>query len=66
MSLLTASIEVDIFISNFYMLDKDGNLLSGFNNATYPLSRVDFAMGYFGQFKALFSDQTPTKLRQLF
>ena len=48
----TTSIEVDIFISNFYMLDKDGNLLSGFNNDTYPLSRIDFAMGYFGQFKA--------------
>lgn len=63
---LTSSIEVDIFISNFYMLDKDGNLLSGFNNATYQLSRVDFAMGYFGQFKALFSDQTPTKAEQLF
>lgn len=62
----TASIEVDIFISNFYMLDKDGNLLSGFNNDTYPLSRVDFAMGYFGQFKALFSDQTPNKAEQLF
>lgn len=63
---LTASIEVDIFISNFYMLDKDGNLISGFNNATYQLSRVDFAMGYFGQFKALFSGQTPTKTEQLF
>lgn len=63
---LTASIEVDIFISNFYMLDKDGNLLSGFNNDTYQLSRVDFAMGYFGQFKALFSDQTPTIADQLF
>lgn len=57
---LNASIEVDIFVHNFYMLDKNGNLLSGFNNETYELSRVDFAMGYFGQFKALFADQTPT------
>ena len=57
---LNASIEVDIFVHNFYMLDKNGNLLSGFNNETYELSRVDFSMGYFGQFKALFADQTPT------
>lgn len=57
---LTANVEVDIFVSNFYMLDKSGNLIYGFNNETYKLSRVDFAMGYFGQFKALFSNQLPS------
>jgi len=63
---LSSSIEVDIFIRNFFMLDKDGNLISGFNNKTYKLSRVDFAMGYFGQFKALFSNQTPKSPDELF
>lgn len=63
---LTSAVSVDIFISNFFMLDKDGNLINGFNNETYKLTRVDFAMGYFGQFKALFSNKTPALASQLF
>ena len=63
---LNASVEVDIFVNNFFMLDKSGNLISGFNNSTYKLTRVDFAMGYFGQFKALFSDNKPENPEQLF
>ena len=55
-----AGVLVDIFVSNFHMLDKNGDLVTGFNNETYKLGRVDFAMGYFGQFKALFSNQLTT------
>lgn len=62
---LTASVEVDIFVSNFNMLDKNGDLIAGFNNETYKLSRVDFAMGYFGQFKSLFAEQGPQTAEQL-
>lgn len=58
-------ITVDIFVSNFHMLDKNGDLIQGFNNETYRLSRVDFSMGYFGQFKALFSDQLPSSAESL-
>ena len=60
-----AGILVDIFVSNFHMLDKNGDLVTGFNNETYKLGRVDFALGYFGQFKALFSNQLPTSALSL-
>lgn len=60
-----AGVLVDIFVSNFHMLDKNGDLVNGFNNETYKLSRVDFAMGYFGQFKALFSNQLPSSAQSL-
>ena len=63
---LNSSIDVDIFISNFFMLDKSGKMINGFNNNTYKLTRVDFALGYFGQFKALFSDKLPQSPDSLF
>ena len=44
-------VEVDIFVNNFFMLDKSGKMLKTFNNATNPLVKVELAMGYFGQFK---------------
>lgn len=62
---LNSSIEVDIFVHNFYMLDQAGNIINGFNQASYPLSRVDISMGYFGQFKALFADKLPENPKDL-
>lgn len=44
-------VEVDIFVNNFFMLDKSGKMLKTFNNETNPLVKVELAMGYFGQFK---------------
>lgn len=47
----STSIDVDIFISNFYMTDSQGQRLMNFNNSTYPLAQVEIMMGYWGQFK---------------
>lgn len=44
------AIEMDIFISNFFMLDSSGQMLMTFNNISYPLLKVDVQMGYWGQF----------------
>lgn len=44
-------ISVDIFINNFFMLDKNGKMLKTFSNLYNPLSRVEVQMGYFGQFQ---------------
>lgn len=44
------AIEMDIFISNFFMLDSSGKMLMSFNNITYPLLKVEVQMGYWGQF----------------
>lgn len=44
------AIEMDIFISNFFMFDSSGQMLMSFNNITYPLLKVEVQMGYWGQF----------------
>lgn len=44
------AIEMDIFVSNFFMLDSSGKMLMSFNNITYPLLKVEVQMGYWGQF----------------
>lgn len=55
---------IDLYLSNFFMFDKSGRLIQGFNNETYRVSKVEIAIGYFGQFKALFSGTmiTPKQL----
>lgn len=63
---LSSGIEVDIYIHNFHMLDKDGKTLMHFNNVTYPLVRVELAMGYFGQFNDLFGEKVPQSFKQFF
>lgn len=63
---MNTSITVDIFLTNFFAIDQQGNYVSSFNNATYPLTRIDFSMGYFGQFKALFSNKLPKSVKELF
>ena len=49
---MSTPIAVDIFIDNFYMLDKSGKMIRSFNNETFQLTKVELAMGYFGQFAA--------------
>lgn len=44
------AIQIDIFVSNFFVFTKDGKALMQFNADTYPLSKVEVQMGYFGQF----------------
>lgn len=44
------AIEMDIFVSNFFMLDSSGQMLMSFNNISYPILKVDVQMGYWGQF----------------
>lgn len=44
------AIQLDIFVTNFFVLTKEGKALMQFNNDTYPLSKVEVQMGYFGQF----------------
>ena len=45
------SIEFDIYISNFFMFNKDGQRLMQFNMNSYKLEGVEVMMGYWGQFK---------------
>lgn len=47
---MSTPVSVDIYISNFFMLDKTGKMLKNFNNITNRLGKVELAMGYFGQF----------------
>lgn len=44
--------EVDIFIKNFCMLDSSGQLIKNFNSQELQLTKVELAMGYFGQFES--------------
>ena len=52
----SVGIEIDIFLSNFYMLDASGKTLLSFSNSTYPLQKVELMMGYWGQFKEMKHD----------
>lgn len=49
---MSTPVNIDIFINNFFMLDKNGKVLKNFNNLTNAIKRVDVALGYFGQFKS--------------
>lgn len=49
----STSIEIDIFVTNFFMLDSSGQQLMAFNNADYPIRQVEIMLGYWGQFKNL-------------
>lgn len=49
-------IEIDIFLTNFYMLDASGKTLLSFSNSAYPLQKVELMMGYWGQFKEMKHD----------
>lgn len=44
-------INADIYVSNFFMLTKDGKHLRSFNNSQYKIKTVEVAMGYWGQFR---------------
>lgn len=48
---MSTPVSIDIFIKNFFMLDKTGKMIKGFNNLTNALTKVELAMGYFGQFE---------------
>ena len=49
----STDVSVDIFVSNFQMLDSQGRNLVSFSNDKLRISRVQVMMGYFGQFKDL-------------
>lgn len=65
---MNTPIAVDIFINNFFMLDKTGKMLKNFNNATFNLTKVELAMGYFGQFAASLQtkETMPIEISELF
>ena len=44
-------ISTEVFVSNFFMLTKDGKHLRSFNNSQYNIETVEIAMGYWGQFR---------------
>lgn len=48
----SVSTEIDIYVSNFYLMDSSGKKLMSFSNE-YPLASVDIMLGYWGQFKNL-------------
>lgn len=65
---MSTPIAIDIFINNFYMLDKSGKMIKSFNNESFQLTKVELAMGYFGQFEASMGgkDVTEVTTDQLF
>lgn len=54
------STELDVFISNFFLMDKDGNTIQTFSNKDNPLIQVEIMMGYFGQFQKAFNVDSAT------
>lgn len=48
---MSTPVSIDIFIKNFFMLDKTGKMIKSFNSLTNALTKVELAMGYFGQFE---------------
>ena len=44
-------INVNVYISNFFMLTKDGKHIRSFNSAKYKIESVKIVMGYWGQLK---------------
>ena len=65
---MSTPIEIDIFIDNFYMLDKSGKMIKSFSNESFQLTKVELAMGYFGQFAASMGGRkaAEVKIDQLF
>ena len=62
------TIELDIFVQNFFMLDSEGKTLMSFSNVKGHLASVEIQMGYFGQFANFFKgneNEVPT-LEQYF
>lgn len=57
---MSTPVSIDIFINNFYMLDKNGKMIRSFNNETFQLTKVELAMGYFGQFAESLSGKAKT------
>ena len=47
------AISIDLFLSNFFVMTKDGRTLMSFNQQTYDILKVEIQMGYLGQFNAL-------------
>lgn len=44
---------IKIYVSNFYLLSKNGEQLMNFNSTKYKLNTVYLQMGYWGQFKSV-------------
>lgn len=58
------ALEIDLYVSNFFMLSKDGKTLMSFNAVNNPLSSVEIQMGYFGAFSDFYKGNengVPTK-----
>lgn len=43
--------EIDLYLTNFFMLTSDGRQLRNFTKNDLPITRVEIAMGYWGQFR---------------
>lgn len=63
---MTTPVAIDIFISNFYMLDKSGKMLKTFSSLNNPLRRVDLQLGYFGQFESAMKANKSVTMEKLF
>lgn len=45
------NINLDLYISNFFIFSSDGTVMANFNKKDYDLIKVEVMMGYWGQFK---------------
>lgn len=55
----TTSVELDIWISNFFMIDETGQNLMKFDKKNFPLQTVDVQLGYFAQFSGENQEYAP-------
>lgn len=58
-------IEIDLFLSNFFIMTKDGRTLMSINQSTYDIAKIEIQMGYLGQFNKLLGISSGTSVASL-
>ena len=54
------NVELDLFVSNFFIVDSDGNQLVSFTKDGFDIQSIEIMMGYFNQFAKYFNPDTAT------
>lgn len=54
------NVELDLFVSNFFIVDSDGNQLVSFTKEGFDITSIEIMMGYFNQFAKVFNPETAT------
>lgn len=59
---MSTPVSIDIYINNFFMLDKSGKMLKNFNARNNRLVKVELAMGYYGQFASMLVNKATNEI----